>query len=75
MIEIENDPDNSRRRKIMESSYLKQYNLDVNDMESLNTYINSLTNEIVSLERSKKSLQDNNYSSLNELTAIKLIQI
>lgn len=58
MVEIQNDTDTSRKKEIMEASYLSAYGLEFSNMESLKLEIDNLKNELENLIKEKKSIND-----------------
>jgi len=61
MTEIENDPNTTRKRSLLESSYLKAYNLEYKNMEDLKKEISTLDEKIDELFKKRNNLGNRDF--------------
>lgn len=58
MLEIQNDTDTSRKKEIMDASYLSAYGLEISNMKALKLEIDNLKKELENLIKEKNSIDD-----------------
>ncbi len=61
---IETSPDNTRRKEILESQYLKAYELDFNSMEKVQLEIKKIQEKLAELQSQRKEIDNREIDSI-----------